>query len=350
MDSLNELNQRVQDEAQGKLDVFVRGEGITFTGNGGERINVIEDINGNGKGLFNEAGVAQETTMTDWAYGQMLGRLEAPPKQWMSERCPDDLRLTILNRLKEEHLQDRYLIRMNGGTTRAVLSDQYTRFDNATFVPMVIEALGTLDIKPKLVRPQTGDQLRSHIAFPEITFADDPRGGGGIHPSIYISNNEIGGGSVRIAPGSYSQSCMNDVIYGWKDRQNTFQLRHRYLDETIMSRLVAHSVAEALEMSEMVAQAFIQTVSVSVDKVSLKPITENWVRKYGISVEAGESWLGAVLAESVSAGRADDPRAFDLINGLTIIAQTREPDECHKCEVLAGDLVDVYADVGRLEK
>lgn len=346
--NLQELNDRVQQEAGSNEDLYVKGEGITFVGKGGETLQIVEDPEANG--LFDAMGIVRETNLTDWAYGQMLGRMEAPPKQWMRERCPDDLRLTILNRLKEEHLQDRYMVRMHENETRAVLSDQYTRFDNAAFVPMVAEALGTLGLTPKLVRPQTGDQLRCHLAFPEITFDEDPRGGGGIHPSIYISNNEIGGGSVRVAPGTFSQSCLNDVIYGWKNRENTFQLRHRHLDETLMARLVAHSISEALEMSENVAHAFLQTVSVPVEPVSLKPITENWTRKYGISIEASENWLGAVLAESVSAGRADDPRAFDLINGLTMTAQTREPDERHKMEVLAGALIDVYADVRQVEK
>jgi len=169
--------------------------------------------------LFEQQSVLMELALNDYAYAQFNGRIGGPDLRWIGDpdRCPPDLEATILNRLlqKEAEAGREYLMRAQGDAFRAVLSTDYTVFDNNRFVGLVERGMETVGkgVDAFVHRPSVGDRLRAYILLPQITFSDKY---GGLHPGVYIRNSEIGDGSARVTGGLYRSVCTNGIIYGWE--------------------------------------------------------------------------------------------------------------------------------------
>lgn len=285
--------------------------------------------------------------LNDWSFNQIAGRLNAPG-QWMTTKyCPEEMKVTILNDLTTKYREDaEYLIRLKSDTVRAVLSNQYSRFDNLEFIDLIGEAVATMGIQGQVHRDTVGDELRAYLIFPQITFAPDPEAGtrpnptdnGGLHPAIYISNSERGGGSAKVAGAVYRSICTNGMIFGWQT-EDMFSIRHRFHSRTAMGLLVAEGITSALKMSEEATRLFIQSQDVKIPQVSLAGIVNDWANRYGISVEAKDNWLAGINAEAITYNRYQDPRLFDMVNSATYVAQTRNTNEAEQMERMAGDLL-----------
>ncbi|MFA5416903.1 MAG: DUF932 domain-containing protein [Bacteroidales bacterium] len=314
--------------SQKTLD-FAPGNGLHFT----------PDMAG---GSTRMAGI-----INDWSFTQICGRLNAPGA-WLGDpdKCPEELKIDILNQLASKYRDDtNLLIRMKGEVIRAILSSRYSKFDNMEFVDLVGDAVATMGegMAPQIIRSQVGDELRSYVCFPQITLAPDPekRDTGGLHPSLYISNSERGGGSAKVAGAVFRTVCSNGMIYGWRS-EDTFEARHIFKSRAAMGLLVAEGIAEGLRLSEEATDRFIKAQDIKIPQISLAGIVDNWVTKYGISVEAKENWLAAISHETIENGRKNDTRLFDLVNSATYVAQTRRPDETELMERAAGDILSSY--------
>jgi len=280
--------------------------------------------------------------LNDWALSQIEGRLDAPAR-WMNdpEHCPDELRSTMLDFLTAVRPEMQLLTRLKGENIRAVLSDQYTPYDNVQLLDMVVLAMQASHYQPEVHRPEVGDNLRAYVLLPNITFGNDTPdqyGHGGLHPAVYVRNSEIGNGKVRITSAVYRMVCGNGVIYGWNEEES-FEIRHRFIKEAMMQTLVADALATSLKMSEQAANDFIASQNLHVDPKQLDNIVDTWAEKYGITVEAKENWLATITGEATSYGRTNDPRVFDLVNAATYVAQNRPTDEREQMERLSGDLL-----------
>jgi len=286
--------------------------------------------------------VASMGKLTDWAYNQLAGRLDAPPTRWLLDdtHCDTGLRNGIMDYLVKVRPEQGLTVRMNGDSVRAVLSDQYTKFDHTELVDMVGEAITEMGVQAEVRRAEIGDELRAYVLVPSITFANDPtkQGNGGLHPAVYLSNSERGGGAVRITGAVYRSVCSNGVIYGWS-ATDVFSMRHRWIDQNGMRVLVADALAQSFKMSEKAAMAFVRAQQLQVEPRSLKPIVNEWALKYGISISAKENWLQVITSEATSYGRAEDPRLFDVVNAATYVAQQQIPAEREQMERMAGDIL-----------
>lgn len=280
--------------------------------------------------------------MNDWAFNQLCFRMNVPAG-WVGnpKNCPEELKIHILDQLAQRYRDDANLmVRMKGNIIRAVLSAKYSQFDNVEFIDLIGEAVSTMGIEPQVHRSIIGDDMKAYMVFPQVTIAPDPanHNDGGLHPSLYISNSERGGGSARVVGAVYRSVCSNGVIYGWQDR-STFEVRHIFHSRAAMGLLVAEGIAEGLKMSELAAQKFIEAQEVHVPQVSLAGIVDRWATQYGITITAKENWLAAITNETVINGRQNDPRLFDIINAATYVAQTRESAETELIERMAGDIL-----------
>lgn len=312
------------------------------------------------------ASVRQSGKLTDWAFRQIAERLDAPSTRWLGDKkhCPPELKNDILNKLVSLRDPARLLIRSKGEIIRAVLSDEYTKFDNKELVDMVGEAIATMGVAPEVHRTEIGDEMRGYILIPQITFNNDPTkpiigqglkgtsdwgvhtsatqsspyGDGGLHPAVYISNSERGGGSAKIVGAVYRYVCGNGMIWGW-DSQEIFSIRHRFVSMNAMKTLVGEAMAIAFKMSEEAARAFVASQEVHLEKANLKGLISEWSNKYGISVEATDNWLAVTTGEAMGYGRGNDPRLFDLVNGATYVAQQRDSNERQMMERMAGDIL-----------
>lgn len=281
----------------------------------------------------------------EWSFNQLCFKMDVPAG-WVGnpKHCPEELKVEILDELAGRWRDEaNMLIRMKGETIRAVLSDQYSIFDNNEFVDLVGEAVSTMGIEPQVHRYTVGDDMHAYMVFPQITFADDPQANnnhddGGLHPALYLSNSERGGGSARVVGAVYRSICTNGVIYGWR-ADNTMQVRHRYHSRAMMAALMADGIAEGLRMSEEATKRFIATQDKKVAQVNLGGIINDWASKYGLTVDAKDNWLSAIATETVVNNRREDPRVFDLINAATYVAQTRSESETEIFERMAGDIL-----------
>lgn len=298
-------------------------------------------------GLFAGSNVRIDGSLNDHAFNQLQSRLDGPGVRWLGNdaKCPADLRATIMNALIEARDNMRFLLRQKDDAFRAVLSDQYTPFDHHQLVGLVADAVEQMPSEfvnsAKVHRAEVGDELRAWVLFPAITFGPDPRGqNGGLHPAIYLRNSEIGTASVRVHGGTFRAFCSNGTIYGWETGE-AFRISHRFLSVNTMRLTIADAVVAALKMSEKAAQKFIDAQEVHLVPSKVNDLINEWAGKYGIEIDSKETWSSMVKGESLSLGRANDPRLFDVINGLTFAAQSRGEDERELMERMAGDLLAI---------
>jgi hypothetical protein len=304
-------------------------------------------------GLF--PGAKESGVLNDWAAQQIGSRLDAPGAEWLwaEKHCYPALRSSILNDLAQNRPEANYFIRSKGDTVRAILSDQFTKFDNKDIVGLVETAIETMGMEPLIKRSNVADDLSAYVLFPQVTVTNDPRSRGGsdgqLHPAIHISNSERGNGSAKITGAVFSGYCQNGLIYGWRSNE-IMAVRHRFISMATMGALVAQSIAIGLEMSEAAAVAFVQSQEIKIPKVDLSNIVDGWAKKYGLSIDQKENWLGAITGELSRNERPDDPRVFDLVNGATWYAQELPVADSVQIERMAGDLLTAYVPLPRSER
>ena len=294
-------------------------------------------------------GFSMVGTLNEWAFGQVCSRLNVP-SGWLGnpDVCPENLKVDVLNDLASIYRDSaNYLVRMKGNVIRALLSNQYSIFDNKEFVDLVGEAVSTMGITPSVARYSLDDDMRAYVVFPQITFAPDPQSpsrnndDGGLHPAIYVSNSERGGRSAKVVGAVYRSICTNGVIFGWRE-ENAFVVRHRFHSKAMMAAMVADGIAEGLKMSEEATRRFIASQDKKVAAPNLRHIVDEWAGKYGITIEARENWLASITNEAIVNGRHDDVRVFDMVNAATYVAQTRDGSEVEHIERMAGDILRAF--------
>lgn len=301
--------------------------------------------------LLPEAPAVINTPNDNGQYGVAF-KLDAPNYRWTfdDKHCPEPLRSDLLNKLVEHRAEKSILCRSKGDVLRAVLSDQYTKFDHVKLVDLVAEAVATLGVEPVVARAEIGDDLRAYVVVPGVSFGKDPGahewthnpdngyGNGGLHPAVHIRNSEVGRGGVGINGAVWRSICTNGAIIGLRENGELFSRAHRG-NRDLFGVLVAESLAEAFKLSEEASARLIASQEVHLKPVSLKPLVEGWASKYGLTIDARENWLQAVTSNAIEYGRSEDPRLFDVWNGATQVAQMRSPDERELVERMAGDLL-----------
>ena len=283
------------------------------------------------------------------AYRQFVERMGGPSVRWLEDRnkCPDDLETTVLSRLinhQTAHNRDSMMVRLRkrgmGMTARAVLSSDYEPLDNLELLEMVGAVLGAIPESDIVVmRGYVGDWMRAYILDRSRTF-NLPEGGdgGGLHPGIYISNNEVGQGSVRITAGVWRDVCSNGVIYGWNADWNT-AIRHRWLKAQAFRDVILNNVVGGFKLSAEAADKLTRSAERPLDTSNLESLFSGWATD-GITVKSREAWELSTKISARQYGRGKDYTLFDAVQGLTQAAQfTDNPDETEEMERLAGDLL-----------
>lgn len=346
--TLNDLEAAAARHALTCRDVMADPHTMAYEGDGvltWKRARLLDDRGGPDDG---------EARMEMHAYRQFAERLHAPRPSWLLNRdyCPADLEHSILDDLRQFRAakdHKHYMLRLrddferDGTTVRAVLSEDYTPFDHTKFIEMVGDALDLVQARELgviVARSQVGDTMRAYILFSGLT-KELPEGkdGGGLHPGIYISNNEIGTGSVRVAAGVWRDVCTNGLIYGWNAEWNR-ALAHRFYTKAAFSAVIADNVANALEITEEAAEKFVQSYAVEVGKSRVEKILDRWAEG-SMTVKSRERWETLTFASVSDYGRErEDVRLFDVLNGLTQAAQLADnEDETEVMERMAGDML-----------
>lgn len=346
MEDLQKLLDAARAYAQDCHDAIATSKNVQFVGGRGMSYQT-------NNGLFGSAW--ESGVLNDWAASQIGARLNAPRADWLwrEENCPSDLVATIMNRLVQEREEKSLFVRSKGGTVRAVLSDEYSPFDNHELLELVEKAVSTMNTDVKVKRGYVGDEMSAYVLFPAFAVGQDPRGdgksGGTLHPALHIGNSERGSRRWRISSAVFTGYCENGMIFGYKNKEAVSGV-HRHLPKSAMTVLVAAAIEQALASADVVIKAFVDSVAIDIGEVNLSGIVERWSRTYGLSVGEKDNWLHSVIGESARNEREHKPALFDVLNGITSMAQGYEVSRANHMERLAGDMLEHYINNGRVSR
>ncbi len=282
----------------------------------------------------------------------------APSIKWLRDevKCPHELKELLLNWKFKNWEESEHLLRQrivgDDNSIRAVLSSQYSVYDNFEFVKAIEDAVNESQLDVHVWRPDVGDDMRAYVLIKGIDFGTedhrwtggdssdntpplgDGGGNGGLKPAIYIKNSEVGGGKVRITGGLYRSWCSNGMIIGWKE-QIGVGIQHRFKSKEHMHVLVNEGIATAMQMSQEAAVRFLDKRAILLRKTNLSNIVDRWADKYGLMLETRETWDHAVQMQS---NISDAVSAAEVINQLTA-QRSKSADEQEMIERCAGDMV-----------
>jgi hypothetical protein len=335
----------VQNWNESLQDTKVPSKNVAFERDGAVRVVESNDD------LFDNGNVIYDGRPNSNALSQFNERLSGPNLKWLldTEKCPPSIRANLLNDLVIVRDSMDWLIRTRTKSPesdtiiRACLSQQYTPFDNYDLVQAMDAALKSdgLDQVAQVFRPEVGDQMRAFLMFPNGPVGQSPSGGS-IHTTVYFSDNEIGGGKVRITGGVWDGGCTNSIIAGYGSASE-FSFIHRWHQTPEHLRVtVNEAIASAMKLSEQAAIKFLETQAVELQPTSLAKIVDEWGDKYGLSISTRENWLDLAGIKR--------PTQFNVISAATETARDlSSSDEREQTERMAGDLVYAELDVHRLQ-
>lgn len=349
---LNELHSMVGAWNDTLSDDTVPSDYLTFHSPFGLRYAPEQGAHGGGLFAKVDGVVEQTTSMTEDAFQQLCERFLVR-SDWARDdrKCPPELRAMIFDwkfsNFERAGLMIRNRITNGERVTRAVLSDQYTRYDHFEFVDALRAALTQAGLSDKVTvwRPEVGDTMRAYILIDQIEFdapeAHDPTqgdggGAGGLKPAVYISNSETGTGKARVTGGLYRSVCSNGLLLGYRER-DAFAVTHRWKTAKHMTLMMNEAIATALNMSEQAGNAFLNARAEIIQPTKLDGIITKWATKYGVTLSARKAWRVLCQTELDREGRISK---FDLINHATDSAGSIENGAVREAmEAMAGGLL-----------
>lgn len=311
------------------------GDLITFK-DGSEALQLFGNIKG-----FNPDTTA---VLSKRARGQLGDRLGGPwlKTGFLKELQPTERKMIANHRLPKHSGNGDWLVRQKGPEVRAVLSSQYTPFDNLKLLDLTEEALrvetgqhtphafrGTNDFGASHLLVE--DNLRAQLILPGRAGLDPDGKGGGLHIMVTLKDSEVGEGGVWIVPGVFRYICANGLIWGLKQKESReFFHAHRFISMTAMEAWVRKTIAKAMKLSAANVEKFVAAADIKLTNIPdlLKQLTG----RTNITQTEKENWAIRVQGNSL----------FDVLNGLTATARdTVDPIRVVELETLAGQFLNM---------
>lgn len=227
-----------------------------------------QDIRMNNQGMMVSRGKELNHHVTDWALGQLAGRLNAGLPIRYLRKCPPELQALNVNHWIEKFDYEKdnpWLVRTrtgsNNGMVRGFLSERYSPFDDHEIIEILNKFFGEAksDIEVNWWhRDDTGFHLR--ILFNDLTTSVGTLADGkpDIHKvGLHIENSEVGKKSIRITPLVWRLVCSNGMM-GWAVDGDVFKQRHLYLKPHEMYGRVAEAIGTALRVGDGAIEQLIQ--------------------------------------------------------------------------------------------
>jgi hypothetical protein len=276
------------------------------------------------------------------AFKQLCARAKAPSDYL--DRIPAKLARACLQHGMIESGADRDgLIRFAGGEARAIVSARYAPLDDVT----ILEALDTVlarhglrsDVMVRGVAtgPTTVLRLTLPTGVPPIRIGDVVEAG------VDLLNGELGNRSVQIDPSAFRLVCLNGMR-GWSSAGDQRRLRHIGKPERLTEALydaIPAALNDATGQINMLRKAADRIIDDVGDEFSIlgtlgltqsetQQVTRTVFAERAIALPADTSEWGETLR-----GLAD-LTAYDVLNGVTAYAQTRNTDRRLDLEEAAG--------------
>lgn len=266
------------------------------------------------------------------AFRQLCARVGAPAPY--IEKLPAKLAMVCLNHGMQQVDDDRgNLLRLAGGEVRAVLSDRYAPLDNEVVLDTLrstLRAAGMLgDVRVRSIAHGPTAQMRMTLPGSDIVVENPSRVGDVVEVGLDLLNGEVGNRSISISPVTWRLVCLNGMRSA--DRSSQQRLRHVGDPERLVEAFrdaVPSALAEAQGMGKRMQEA----VDVVVDDLLAE---FDGLRVFGLGKGDARDVAADVLAERSLAlptaasdwkeafEQAGDITAYDVLNGITHVAQTR---------------------------
>lgn len=285
--------------------------------------------------------VAEEPyELTDYAFGQLLGRLSPTlfgrgANKTMAKDSFDALRrrfpdlwASVANGLLE-NTEGKFLLRTHEQDARALLSSRYAIYQNTHVMRTLVDVLAPeADSIPNLKvcgRSYLGpDSMNVYIEFDEGERPDGSRSTN-FRVGVYMANNEIGGGSMTVAPFIKRMSCDNSILI-----QSDQAVRMRHTGD---SRVHAAQVkVSMLAMLPLAQEALDRIYDAELEEI---PSFQNVLR----GMKKDKAWSDK-LYDNIMIGTEGATTRQGIVNGLAYAAKSIEsPDDRAALELEAGRIL-----------
>lgn len=278
-------------------------------------------------------------TMTKHAVSQLASKLGQVAFPRTSKSLPTDALMAwqamfpaetaaLLNRHLEKK-SDMYL-RTYGTSARAILSTQYVDFPNTRLLQMVNDALPLAETSlgqignvqmGKAFCVVTPDYLHARISLANV-MTDE----GEYRLGVYIGNDEVGNGRLRVLPGIQRTSCQNSLAF---DYDTGLSLIHRGI-QSLNANIVAAAILNSFKIGMENLNVLLKAREIEVPKIE-DEITK-LAKQYNWS-------LG--IQNAVVFGTEGNGTLFGLVNGITYAAHEKmdNDDSRISLELLAGKVL-----------
>jgi hypothetical protein len=279
--------------------------------------------------------------LTDNAWSQFYARMGGNvvfPKT--SKTLPNDLMtafrglygsemISIFNKMLGKYNGDTF-IRTYKNEVRAFLSRTYKPFDNTQLLEIVNRAV-------PIVEQSTGQKIEMSDRFcsispdavhARITIAniDTGDGGSGYGVGVYIGNNEVGNGRLRVVPGIQRWSCQNSMIFSWEEAVNATHRGFNMLKDVD----IAMTILKAFQVAQENLALLMDSKQIEIPNIEQE-----------INLFAKARGWSITKTQSVIRGTELENNLFGLVNGLTYAAHRHETTEDGRVamEELAGNIL-----------
>jgi hypothetical protein len=258
------------------------------------------------------------------AFAQLASRAGVPVAYLAT--LPEKLQVACMNwGLAQTKETEPALLRCAGGEVRAIVSDRYAAFDDATLLEIVDDALKASDFRNHAMVRSTviGAHMVLRLTIP--SGGVEVKKGDVIEWGIDIANSELGLRSVQVTPVTYRLICTNGMRSA--NEGTRLRLAHRG-DALVLRDRVKAVIPTALAEARGELEVWKRSVSVLIDN-ALDEIDS--LRGFGLS--SGETRaIGRRLVQLPETTSQEDlttalkgmrTTAFDMANAVTETARDR---------------------------
>lgn len=284
-----------------------------------------------------DGGALPGLELTDFAFGQLCGRLEIPAKYM--RRLPPSLRAKCVNHdlLKLSSNGGRqFLLRCKGNMVRGFLSDQYSRINNAEIVD--IFSVLSKDFQHQVRGLHLDDRgIWMKILIDDLRAWDPSHKDGELKMGLLVGNSEVGCRAVSVEPFVYRFACTNDMVI---QMDSSVRITHIHIKPSQLKMMVAESMNKALKAGDEVMDRFVKAYEETVERPM--DVIAALAAKRGLSQEKTDRVKVAYAAEPFE-------NKFGVVNAFTRAARAEAGDDRVDMERFAGSLLNVDLSKVKLE-
>lgn len=269
------------------------------------------------------------------AFSQLCERTGAPPQY--IRKLPVKLQMACMNHgmrnMDEKHRAG--TLRLANGDARAVLSDRYAALDDHLVLEVMektLKAAGMLgDVRVRALATGPTTALRLTLPGDDIV-VKSPQVNDIVEIGLDLLNGEVGNRAVSICPMTYRLVCLNGMRRA--DRESVSRLNH-VGDPERLKEAFRDAVPSAIAASQGLRSRMKKAVDRLVDDL----LGEfNGLDAFGLTRSESREVAGDVMIARQVALPADtkawgetlrgvtDVTAYDVMNGITHVAQSRPVD------------------------